>query len=145
MNTTQETRPPETLSELLDLGIRSMRSLDRETYFPESMAWHEKPNEDEPCYVCLAGAVMAAVFKPDDHGNPSSYDDKWKECFMALEDLRTGDVVWAQKKMGGSLEDVSERLRYTDIENKNFVGWDETEEFLGEMEWLLDELKQEGL
>ena len=145
MEAIQETRPPETLSELLDLGIRSMRSLNRRVYFPESGIWHEKPNEDGPCYVCLTGAVMAAVFKPNGHDEPGFHDSDWEERFVALDELRTGEVVNAQKMIGGSLEDVSQRLWYTNIENKNFIGWDETEEFLAEMEWLLDELKQEGL
>ena len=142
--------PPRTLSEILNLGIESMRGLDRLVYRADHAHWH-KPDRDEDgeevCRVCLAGAVMARVFNSDPNwpDQPSMHASYWEDCLRALEEMRLGQVATAANRIGVPVNTIPDQLRYVNITESSFKDWEDTDIFLDEMETLRDTLIKEGL
>ena len=140
--------PPKKLSELLGLGISSMRGLDRRLYQADHSQWYlpaEDEDGEEVCFVCLAGAVMARVFDPGGPDEPRYHDYEWEACFHALDEIRRGNLVRAAEQMKISADTIPDQLRHVYVLKREFEDWDDADIFLGEMEILRDELKKEGL
>ena len=132
-----------TLSGLLNMGITAMQGLDRAVYRPEWDVYHLA--QDEKCYVCFAGAVLALEHEPDQTVFGCEQDEPLNIVISVLNSLRQGRVDEAVRFLGNDERAIPDHLFEVEVKNAYFEGWNEADLFLDEMEWLRDELRKEGL
>lgn len=158
------TRPPERLSDLIDLAITDVGRLDRTTYTPHPGHWHE-PTDNGRCAICLAGSVIAGTLKcPQDksaevlydHDDPDSdqvniVDRKWQLALWALDDARQG--LWADAydiltidDAPAPTEDILHGLDQIPVpERPEFEDWTDFDIHLKSLASCADELRKLGL
>ena len=172
MNETHEPAPelPDQLSDLLELAVRDMRSLDRQRYFPNAYEWHVPmqfygdgvpPTDDgRRCACCLAGSVMAQTLKTPITENqcPYMYEmpemDGVTEKLTAIDSARMGDYRFAwdqlQDAVGRREELTKEQkdlLREINgpTSHQYFQSWEEADRFLERMDDHIQQLRSVGL
>jgi hypothetical protein len=93
----KKTQPklPNKPSELILLALADLVKVERsKNYVVDMGTFHTKYDDDEPCHVCLAGAVMAKSLSiPSDvFVAPRDFESDTKRKLLALDRFRQG---WA--------------------------------------------------
>lgn len=98
-------------------AIDDLEAAERSRLYEVDMdTWHAPAGDDNRCYVCFAGAVLANrhAIQPHqtyvgpfvaDGPNEYSIDERWDDQFNALDEFRTG-YVEAFLTMEGTLGDA---------------------------------------
>ena len=156
---------PDKLSELLEVAINDLLSLDREKYTPTWDHWHTPPIDPDKgkCAVCLAGAVIANL----DDTSPTSYIDVTEDVtfadnhliddadllrkLLALDELRSGSIARACDTMEIELSlEQTARIQctyhtYYNNMGASFLDWPSAETHIEKLRIMVAELKEMGL
>ena len=163
--------PPEKLSELIRLAVKDARSLDRNDYYPHFNYYHAyfddtRPlldgngdaidpvdyNEDDPpmgyqCFVCNAGAIISGELGADllTNCDPSCYP-KWMDCLKAVDMVRYGyyGSAAAWMRMPQSIVAKVYDAHIPPPVHDDFIGWDEFDLHLDDLELVSDQLENIG-
>jgi hypothetical protein len=79
-------------SEMIRQALADLRLVEKDERYRISMGdWHSPGLGSRPCFVCLAGAVMAQKISPDVESDPHDFEDYGK--LMAIDCFRLGAVA----------------------------------------------------
>ena len=152
-----DSRPPEKLSDLIELAIADARRLDRTLYRPCSEIWHEP--DDRICLVCLSGCVIAATLEaprteitirnltdPDDAPQEIA-NEEWRQALEALDHARRGEWALAITTRGIRLEEETrDKLRRISPPwPRGFDGWERFDEHLADLQEKAGKLRALGV
>lgn len=89
---------PNTISELMAMGVSDMQGLDQTKFRPNPLTWHSVPRheDDKRCVVSLAGAVMVVRFDigpEEDVRSLMIFDESTRCKFKALHSAEMGLVA----------------------------------------------------
>lgn len=133
-------------SELILLALEDLEKVEKMkgVYRVDMSEWH-RPGEDGPCYVCLAGSVLAMSY-----GAPTSMDylssprppENAEDRIGALNSFRMGDIVEGLLEMGITDESVLNEVtpsHYVPLYEQNRRG------FKSGLRWIARHLGERGL
>jgi len=89
------TKLPDTLHELLDLALEDLKKISKDSrYLIDMGIYHEPSGYFTPCFVCLAGCVMANTLKanPFKSLHPMDFPPEISLKLTALNFLRQGEI-----------------------------------------------------
>ena len=154
-----DTRPPEKLSDLIELAIADASRLDQTLYRPHSEVWHEP--ENGRCLVCLSGCVIAWTLQaprieiairnlmdPDGAEAPALVEsEEWRRALEAIDHARRGEWGLAITTRGIRLEDdTAHELRLISPPlPRGFTGWKMLDEHLASLEERVARLRTLGV
>jgi hypothetical protein len=101
----------ETLHEVLRLALEDFEAVSRDARYEINLnSWHApaahrlKSAQDNHCEVCLAGSVIArSLGAPIEYWlNPDDYTEDIEQRLMALDNLRSGNVLGAVNRLHGA-------------------------------------------
>ncbi len=132
--------------------IEAARKLDRKLYKPFYHKWHEPVNLDDgrhQCYVCFAGAWVAANPKSDSHQSYHPYVGRENPVpckqMHALEYIRRCN--WrtaAQVLQADNIPNYGDYPLFSRSKWAGFVNWEQFDKFLKHVEAQAEELQAKG-
>ena len=137
---------PATLADLLTVAISDARQLDPELYSPRSGHWHYMIN-DSPCYVCLAGCVIAVSLhhSPYFDKQPWMFPQHTADKLYALNYMRCGRWLDAYHLLYGHVPArfIETELFYLRMPKMNtFDNWDDFHVHLDSLESIVPDLRR---
>jgi len=130
---------PKTPSKFISMALKDLRKIEKdERYIVDMGNWHYTRNSRGPCYVCLAGAVMARELgsDPGEWRVPGNFPRVTTKLW-ALDYLRRGDPQPLLKAYGQDPGAI--RPRRVPEYRMDRKGWFEA------MEALMEEFRGIGL
>jgi hypothetical protein len=133
---------PDKPSDLLEVALRDLEAVEQDPKYRVRMdVWHEPAKHiNDPCQVCLAGAVMAKSLETSNLVRrwPCDFSDKdTLRKLRALDDMRVGAV-----------SEALERLDLPPVSKYDFVAHHygaNPEGFKRDLRNLVDKLRKDGL
>lgn len=137
---TKQTILPKIPSVLIRMALHDLAIVRKDKrYEIDNFYWHEPQKDENKCYACLAGAVMANTLGalPTDNLMPSNFG-KNKRQLVAIDCLRRGAVDEAFFELGIRLKNPYELNRYITDYADNY------RDFRSDMLRLARDLKKAG-
>lgn len=128
---------PNTLSELLKLALNDFEKCEADPEYVINMRIFLSKMSDGPCFVCLAGSMLAQSCGMRNLGQWNTLSDSLKRKLNAIDWLRHGDIKSAYEELYG----VSNEFKYFDIHDYRIY----PEEFKKDMRELLNYLIDIGV
>ena len=149
-------------SELLQVAIQDIKSLDREVYMPDAFNFHNptrlttgENGLGNRCLVCDAGAVIAGTLNGTPSANlfPGKYEPAIEARLCAIDSLRRGSVLGAMHAMN-LVDGRNPERSFAKIEADTahieppamfgFWGWDDMDRHVQSLERFAGELSEAG-
>lgn len=132
---------PAKASELIMCALADLEKIEKDPRYKVRMWTYHAPQNNNTCYVCLAGCVMACGgITPDRYIVPQSFDSVTECKLRALDCLRLGSVSEALRWLGYKMLD-----KYYLLDECVVDYLDGPDEFKSQMRGLALTLGMEGL
>lgn len=130
-------KPPKKLSKLIMLALNDLIKVENSKVYRVDMDnWHTGRYIGEKCNVCFAGSVMAKTCKTpiNKMANLTDFGSQWCNCFLALNNIRNGDLTEALNNFYGLSFDNSRFWGFkTDFQIENLRYENDPTEFKNAM------------